>query len=144
MTEIQSPFGYYRLEGKETVPCGLYDSNWMDPTVKHVGDTTRFGIRVSTVFLGLDHNLGGYGPPLLFETMVFGGPLNEHCIRYSTVDQAAHGHAQLCKRAHSPWWICADWVVRVVGLAHPDNWWEVRYGIRRFVRRVRRRLTGED
>ena len=26
---------------------------------------------VSTVFLGLDHNFGGEGPPILWETMVF-------------------------------------------------------------------------
>jgi len=29
--------------------------------------------KVSTVFLGLDHNFGGGGPPILWETMVFGG-----------------------------------------------------------------------
>lgn len=31
--------------------------------------------RVSTVFLGIDHNFFGEGPPLIFETMIFG--LNE-------------------------------------------------------------------
>ena len=31
------------------------------------------GVRVSTVFLGLDHSFGG-GDPLWFETMIFGGP----------------------------------------------------------------------
>jgi hypothetical protein len=30
-------------------------------------------IGISTVFLGLDHRHFGDGPPLLFETMVFGG-----------------------------------------------------------------------
>ena len=37
-------------------------------------------IRISTVFLGLDHNYCETGPPLLFETMVFdkaGGPMDE-------------------------------------------------------------------
>ncbi len=31
--------------------------------------------KVSTVFLGLDHNFGD-GPPILWETLVFGGPMN--------------------------------------------------------------------
>lgn len=31
------------------------------------------GARVSTVFLGIDHQFG-MGEPLLFETMIFGGP----------------------------------------------------------------------
>ncbi len=30
---------------------------------------------VSTVFLGLDHNYSGSGHPILWETMVFGGPM---------------------------------------------------------------------
>ena len=29
-------------------------------------------VRVSTVFLGIDHNFLDDGPPILFETMVFG------------------------------------------------------------------------
>ena len=29
------------------------------------------GIHVSTVWLGIDHNFTPYGPPLIFETMVF-------------------------------------------------------------------------
>ena len=46
---------------------------------------------VSTVFLGLDHNWNG-GPPILFETMVFGGPHNEYQERYATWDQAEKDH----------------------------------------------------
>lgn len=40
-------------------------------------------VRVSTVFLGLDHQFGD-GPPLLFETMVFGSLFNEWQWRSST------------------------------------------------------------
>ena len=29
---------------------------------------------VSTVFLGIDHRFSSSGPPIVFETMVFGGP----------------------------------------------------------------------
>jgi hypothetical protein len=56
-----------------------------------VADDTLGAVRVSTVFLGLDHRWGD-GPPLLFETMVFGGPLNGNQERYSTWDAAAEGH----------------------------------------------------
>ena len=42
----------------------------------------------STVFLGLDHQLTEDGPPLLFETMVFGGPLSGETDRCSTWELA--------------------------------------------------------
>jgi len=51
-------------------------------------------IRVSTVWLGLDHN-GLGGPPHIFETMVFGGPLDGEQWRYSTEAAAIRGHGQV-------------------------------------------------
>lgn len=60
--------------------------------------------RVSTVFLGLDHNWGFKGGPILFETMVFwtGSPLDEDCVRYRTLEEAKRGHQEMCAlvRAH--------------------------------------------
>lgn len=38
---------------------------------RHVAEENFFGLWVSTVFLGIDHNHTGRGPPILFETMVF-------------------------------------------------------------------------
>jgi len=39
---------------------------------RHVAHTqVTPNIRVSTVFLGIDHNFYGIGAPILFETMVF-------------------------------------------------------------------------
>lgn len=50
---------------------------------------------VSTVWLGLDHSFGN-GPPLIFETMVFGdGSLDLTCHRYATEDEARQGHAEM-------------------------------------------------
>jgi hypothetical protein len=66
-------------------------------------DPTRIGLdrvgeaTVSTVWLGLDHRLGE-GPPLIFETMVFGGPGDDEMERYSTEDQARAGHDQWVAR----------------------------------------------
>lgn len=53
--------------------------------------------RVSTVFIGLDHSFGS-GPPLIFETMVFGGPLDGECERYSTRAEAEAGHADMLRK----------------------------------------------
>jgi hypothetical protein len=55
---------------------------------------TSLGTRgeVSTVWLGLDASHGD-GPPLIFETMMFGGPM--HALRlgqYSTEEGAKAGH----------------------------------------------------
>lgn len=48
---------------------------------------------VSTVFLGLDHSFG-QGDPVLFETMIFGGPLDGEQRRYRTYSEAERGHAE--------------------------------------------------
>jgi hypothetical protein len=48
--------------------------------------------RVSTVFLGLNHAYDD-GPPIIFETMIFDGPMADYMERYSTEDQALAGHA---------------------------------------------------
>ena len=53
--------------------------------------------RVSTVFLGLNHNYWG-GPPILWETMVFGGPLDLETDRYSSRAEALAGHAEMVAR----------------------------------------------
>ena len=54
-------------------------------------------VRVSTVFLGLDHSLG-VGPPMLFETMVFGGALDQEQDRCSTWEAAEEMHELMCER----------------------------------------------
>ena len=50
------------------------------------------GVRVSTVFLGLDHNFSRKGPPLVFETMTFDDYGGGDCWRWSTWDEAVAGH----------------------------------------------------
>lgn len=51
-------------------------------------------ITVSTVFLGMDHNVYTEGPPVLWETMVFGGSLDEEQERYTSESAALEGHAK--------------------------------------------------
>jgi hypothetical protein len=52
--------------------------------------------RVSTVWLGVDHELGD-GEPQLFETMIFGGSHAGFERRYGTEIEALNGHADAIK-----------------------------------------------
>jgi hypothetical protein len=56
-------------------------------------------IHVSTVFLGIDHRHWGDGPPILFETLIFGGPLNGQGMRYASYDDAETGHKTFVRKA---------------------------------------------
>ena len=64
-----------------------------EDTDRRIGNDTIDGQRVSTVWLGNDHSFGE-GPPLIFETMIFGGPHDQYCDRYSTEEAAVAGHAR--------------------------------------------------
>jgi hypothetical protein len=61
------------------------------------------GAYISTRFFGLNLNLAWdlerAHPPVVFETMVFGGPLHLQQQRYHTWAQAVAGHAALLARA---------------------------------------------
>lgn len=53
------------------------------------------------MFLGLDHRFGSSGPPLIFETMVFGGSLDQEQDRYATIDEAKTGHLKMVWRVRA-------------------------------------------
>lgn len=55
-------------------------------------------IFVSTMFLGLDMSFHGSGPPILWETMVFGGLLDGEQARYTSREAALLGHQSMCER----------------------------------------------
>ena len=89
---------HYKLDGKMAVQCAdLWDwAEWMQTGDNRVALDEIGGIRVSTVFLGLDHNWSRQGDPLLFETMVFmlddeAGDMN----RYFTWGEAEAGHKKI-------------------------------------------------
>lgn len=99
-------FKCYDRDGVETTE-DLVALLRADPNYRFVAKTTitdgsdvNTSYHVSTVWLGLDHNLDD-GPPLIFETMVFGGPSDdedqddrdEHeTERYATYSDAEQGH----------------------------------------------------
>ena len=85
---------YYRLEGTVPVPCSC--DEWINQfkkvnrKVKHSELST--GIEISTVFLGLDHAFDFDGPPMLFETKIFGIEDDSYQTRCSTWEQALVMH----------------------------------------------------
>ena len=89
-------------------------ARWFEDADRTVAATyvDRGGIRItiSTVFLGMDHNLMGRGPPVLWETMVFGPPVPRMLLgrlrdirpaldqcRYSKRETAVAHHAEIVK-----------------------------------------------
>ena len=69
---------------------------WFETAERHVGDDTFGNVRVSTVFLGIDHSFG-VGKPLLFEKMIFGGKHDGYQDRYHTWKEAERGHKKALK-----------------------------------------------
>lgn len=57
----------------------------------HIGD-----VHVSTIFLGIDHSFHG-GPPVLWETMIFGGEHDQYQERYTSLEDAKQGHEEALK-----------------------------------------------
>jgi hypothetical protein len=94
----------YILRGHEPVACpnliewGL----WLESADLHVAETIQDDVRVSTVFLGLDHSFGGHGPPLLFETMVFRDGHGDECEQYCTWAEAETGHQRWVREVFRP------------------------------------------
>ena len=95
---------FYKLDGKVAVLVDTVEhQQWVleDPDhgrrVVKLDEFNDGAVRVSTVFLlGINHAFGGEHP-LLFETMIFGGPMDEYQDRYSTWEEAEAGHATVLK-----------------------------------------------
>lgn len=73
----------YILVDKKPVPEPdlMKWAQWYGTAKRHVAQETIGDSRVSTVFLGLDHSFGDGGLPILWETMVFGGLLDQEMDR---------------------------------------------------------------
>jgi hypothetical protein len=62
-------------------------------------------ITVSTVFLVLDHNHSPKGKPVLFESMIFNGELNQSLDRYCTWEEAEEGHKKMVELVKNNLWV---------------------------------------
>lgn len=85
----------YILQGKQPIPCPDQRrwGEWFNAANRQVAFTqVGHEVDVSTVFLGVDHNYHPDHGPVLFETMVFGGNLDQLQQRYSTWEEAEAGH----------------------------------------------------
>ena len=84
---------HWILKDGEPVQVPLLEwALWFENTdTRRVAETIINDVRVSTVFLGINHNFGG-GKPLLFETMIFGGTHDEYQERYTTLEESMRGH----------------------------------------------------
>lgn len=88
---------FYILKDRVAVPATSTEewARQLEQTDRHVGRDDISGVRISTVFLGINHQYGD-GPPLLFETMIFGGPHDQWQERCSTWAEAEAMHARAC------------------------------------------------
>jgi len=86
---------HWILDAKgEPVPAELMEwARWFETGNRILGQDKIGDVLVSTVFLGLDHSFGD-GPPLLWETMIFGGKHEGYQERYSTKAEAQAGHSK--------------------------------------------------
>jgi len=78
---------------------------WIHAADQQIAESMFGDIRVSTVFLGLDHSFSfdetEKTAPILFETMVFGGKLDQEMDRYATREEALLGHAAMNERVRA-------------------------------------------
>jgi hypothetical protein len=99
---------YILNDDHELVPCDdlMEWARWYEKADRHVGKTTVGRTYISTVFLGLDHGWGD-GVPVIFETMVFGGKLDQQQDRCCTYEEAQlmHIHWVAAVQAAQPTWL---------------------------------------
>ena len=95
--------GYYILKGDRVIPEPdvITWGKWFETANRQIELTETKSLRISTVFLGLDHSFGDGDTPILFETMVFEHSRPAHelaCQRYATIDEARKGHELIVKK----------------------------------------------
>jgi hypothetical protein len=74
-------------------------SDWLATNARTVRIETIGDSTVSTIYLGLDHNFLQGGPPILWETMVFGGKLAHKQTRCAgSREQAEAMHAAMIEK----------------------------------------------
>jgi hypothetical protein len=82
---------YFDRDGKE-----ISQTEWLklidDSEYSRVALDNLNGVKVSTVWLGWDHGWGYEEKPLIFETMVFEGELDQYMERFATEQEAKDGH----------------------------------------------------
>ncbi len=90
------PVPRYWILGDDGEPAVADDvlawGQWFETHDRHVLDERVGRVRISTVFLGLNHDWREVGPPVLWETMIFGGVFDGYQLRYRSRLDALRGH----------------------------------------------------
>jgi len=90
---------YYILAGRNplAVPLMVW-ARWFETADRRIAFTEYGKVSISTVFLGLDHSFDytGKSPPILFESMIFGGQHDGYTDRCATYDEAEAMHKATC------------------------------------------------
>jgi len=95
---------YILKDGKVVIePDPITWAMWFEKAEDRVVKQEFIGdSKVSTVFLGLDHNFEPDGPPILWETMVFDGKLDREMDRCAgNREQAEAMHARMAQRVRA-------------------------------------------
>ena len=79
-------------------PDILVWAKWFETADRKVALTIVGDTKISTVFLGKDHSFGHNDLPILYETLVFGGKLDDEMERYTTIEEARLGHEIMVTR----------------------------------------------
>lgn len=112
MAEIPIPeLLYVREEHGEERPAKSL-AEWALNAAAHrvVADDTTFKGSVWTTFSGVNHNFhNASAPPAIYSSVVLGGVLDGELRRYSTLDEAFRGHAELLERVRATSWLAAWW-----------------------------------
>lgn len=82
---------YYDRQGNR-IGFMEWGAKFEDKEYQHVARWEDGDLSVSTVWLGIDHGWRAGGPPIIFETMIFGGEHNQERTRYVTEAEAIEGH----------------------------------------------------
>jgi len=99
----------YILDGHAAIkePDLMKWAQWFETGNRVVRKTTfetenNSDIEVSTVFLGIDHSMSyNSSNPILFETMVFGGKLDQEMDRCTTWEEAEKMHAEMLEKVRN-------------------------------------------
>ncbi len=91
--------GWYTLDdNNNVVKSTMLESCMIRQDKKFIVKQEIIGeVKLSTVFMGLDHSMNSHNPPddhkpIVFETMIFGGEHNDYQERCSTWDEALKMH----------------------------------------------------
>lgn len=83
------------VECKDILEWGRWFQKPNNRLVKYT-ELLEGAIRIATVFMGIDQSFNMYSEkydlPLLFETMICGGSMDEQTDRYSTWEESEIGH----------------------------------------------------